>query len=74
MTNDEIKIVYQPKDKQAFGGRRRFGVGVKSLAQYITESNAEKVLTKGVNDAAQNEKLRTRMKFRKYGIIDIYLI
>lgn len=71
--NSKIRIVFQPKDSELFNGRRRFGVGVKSLHKYITESNAKSVMTKGVKKALKNKNLKERCKFRKFGIVDIYL-
>lgn len=73
MRNSEIKIVFQPYDKEAHGGRRRFGVGSSSLSKYIGEKNASNVMTKGVDSACNNRNLKARIKFRAHGIVDIYL-
>lgn len=76
MTNKEIRIVFQPKDRGSFGGKIRFGVGSRSLHKYIGLKNSETVFTKGVKKALINPENKERIKFRKFrkfGIVDIYL-
>lgn len=73
MKNSEIRIVFQPNDRDLYGGRRRFGVGSRSLFKYITDHNSQTVFTNGVEKALQNKFNRQRLRFRKYGIVDIYL-
>ena len=68
--NKEYKIVYQPKEKEAYNNNRRFAVGAGRLAHYIGEENAKTCFEKA-------EKMKTdkvRFKFRKMGIVDFYLI
>lgn len=67
--NREFKIVFQPYNKSEFQNKRRFGVGAGRLEVYIGKSNAEVVFKKGMS--LTSDKLR--IKFRKHGIIDIYL-
>ena len=67
--NNEFKIVFQPKEKEKFNNKRRFAVGAGRLSIYIGESNAQVVFSKG--EKLSDDKLR--IKFRKHGIIDIYL-
>lgn len=67
--NKEFKIVFQPKEKEKFNNKRRFAVGAGRLSIYIGESNAQVVFSKG--EKLSDDKLR--IKFRKHGIIDIYL-
>ena len=67
--NHEFKIVFQPYNKEQFDNKRRFAVGAGRLEVYIGKSNAEVVFLKGMK--LKNDKLR--IKFRKHGIVDIYL-
>ena len=67
--NKEFKIVFQPKEKEKFNNKRRFAVGAGRLSIYIGESNAQVVFSKC--EKLSDDKLR--IKFRKHGIIDIYL-
>lgn len=64
------RIVFQPKDRERFGGKRRFGVGAKRLAAYIGKSNFEAAVKK----ASEANTDKVRMKFRVQGIVDIYFI
>ena len=67
--NKEYKIVFQPKEKEAYNNNRRFAVGAGRLAHYIGEENAKTCFEK-------SEKMKTdkvRFKFRKMGIVDFYL-
>ena len=57
------------KEKEKFNNKRRFAVGAGRLSIYIGESNAQVVFSKG--EKLSDDKLR--IKFRKHGIIDIYL-
>ena len=65
--NREFKIVFQPYNKSEYQNKRRFGVG--RLEIYIGKSNADVVFKKGMS--LISDKLR--IKFRKHGIVDIYL-
>ena len=68
--NKQYKIVFQPKEKEAYNNNRRFAVGAGRLAHYIGEDNAATCFQKA-------EKMTTdkvRFKFRKQGIVDFYLI
>ena len=67
--NREFKIVFQPKEKEKFNNKRRFAVGAGRLDIYIGKSNAEVCFKKGMS--LTSDKLR--IKFRKHGIVDIYL-
>lgn len=67
--NREFKIVFQPKEKENFNNKRRFAVGAGRLEIYIGKSNAEVVFKKGM----ELTKDKIRIKFRKHGIVDIYL-
>lgn len=73
ITNTYYKIVFQPKVPSDFGNRRRFGIGVKSLANYIGESNAESV----INRIKKHECVSTdgviRVRLRNTGRVDVYL-
>ena len=68
--NKQYKIVFQPKEKEAYNDNRRFAVTANTLPKYIGKDNAEKCFEKA-------EKMTTdkvRFKFRKMGIVDFYLI
>ena len=67
--NREFKIVFQPYNKAEYQNKRRFGVGAGRLEVYIGKSNTEVVFKKGM----ELTKDKIRIKFRKYGIVDIYL-
>ena len=67
--NREFKIVFQPYNKSEYQNKRRFGVGAGRLEIYIGKSNADVVFKKGMS--LISDKLR--IKFRKHGIVDIYL-
>lgn len=66
--NREFKFVFNPKNREEFGGRRYFGVGAKSLHKYIGEKNAETVIRK----AMESTEDRVIVKFRTKGAIYIY--
>lgn len=67
--NKEFKIVFQPYNKEQFDNKRRFAVGAGRLEVYIGKNNAEVVFKKG--EALTKDKIR--IKFRKHGIVDVYL-
>ena len=67
--NREFKIVFQPYNKSEYQNKRRFGVGDGRLEVYIGKGSAEVVFKKGMS--LTSDKLR--IKFRKHGIVDIYL-
>ena len=67
--NREFKIVFQPKEKEKFNNKRRFAVGAGRLDIYIGKSNSEVCFKKGM----ELTKDKIRIKFRKHGIVDIYL-
>lgn len=67
--NREFRFVFQPKDQEKFGGKRRFAVGAGRLAEYIGEENAEKILSKAW-DMLEDKK---RFKLRVQGIVDVYV-
>lgn len=67
--NREFRFTFQPKDKEKFGGKRRFSVGAGRLAEYIGTDNAEKVLEK----AWEMIEDKKRFKFRVQGIVDVYV-
>lgn len=67
--NREFKIVFQPYNKSEYQNKRRFAVGAGRLDIYIGKSNAEVCFKKGM----ELTKDKIRIKFRKHGIVDIYL-
>lgn len=68
--NKEYKIVFQPKEKEAYNNNRRFAVGAGRLVYYIGEDNAKTCFDK----AGKMTTDKLRFKFRKMGIVDFYLI
>lgn len=77
--NNNFRFVFQPKintiyciptlDFETQRKDKRFLVGAGKLAKYITEKNAETVIKSALK--MRTDKLT--LKFRKYGIIDIYV-
>jgi len=63
-----FRFVFEPKDKERFGGKRRFYVGSGRLQEYIGKHNTETVIRK----AEEMMTDKKRLKFRETGIIDIY--
>lgn len=67
--NKDFKIVFQPYAKENYDNKRRFAVGAGRLEAYIGKDNAQTVFEKGMK--IKTDKIR--IKFRKHGIVDIYL-
>ena len=67
--NKNYRIVFQPKDTSACGGKRRFFVGAGRLEDYIGVNNAHQAIERA--EASMEDKIR--IKLRKYGIVDIYV-
>lgn len=68
--NRKLKVVFQPKNKEIFNGKRRFGIGVYSLSKYIGKNNAKNALQR----VFECEQDKLRVTLRKHGIIDFYFI
>lgn len=66
--NKEFKFVFRPKNSENFGGRKAFGVSANTLAQYIGEDNAAKLLEKVWNMLED----KSRFKYRVQGTIYAY--
>lgn len=66
--NRNYRIVFQPKDAAQYHSRR-FAVGAGRLAEYVGASNAAGCFGK----AEQMKTDKIRLKFRKMGIVDIYV-
>lgn len=73
ISNKEVRLVFQPKDQTLFNNRRRFGVGAGRLASYITKHNYEVVEQQIEKHLYASKYGRIRVKFRKFGIVDVYL-
>ena len=75
--NKHFRFVYSPNSFISFQvdmqyniiNSDRFLVGAGQLHKYITEKNAETVL----KTAEKMKTDKTTIKFRKYGIIEIYV-
>ena len=65
--NREFHIVFQPNKELGYD-RRRFFVSANRLHEYITLHNAKESFKRVLNSGYQN----TRVKLRKYGIVDFY--
>lgn len=70
LNNVTLKIVFQPKDREKYGGRRRFGIGVKSLSLYVGEKAAKMLIKR----AKKKPGDKYRKVLRYTGIIDFYFI
>lgn len=66
--NKEFKFVFRPKNSENFNGRKAFGVSANTLAQYIGEDNASKLLEKVWNMLED----KGRFKYRVQGTIYAY--
>lgn len=66
--NNEFRVVFQPKDKSIWNGRRRFGVGAYSLEKYVGSKNANTALLR----ALKSKEYKCTIKLRKFGLIDFY--
>lgn len=67
--NRNFRIVYEPKNLEFTGGKRRLFVGAGRLADYIGEDNARMSFDRAL--ASTGDKIR--IKLRKLGIVDIYV-
>lgn len=67
--NKEFTIVFQPKDREIYNGKRRFAVGAYSLEKYVGKKNAEVAIQRATD--CLEDKIRIRL--RKHGIIDFYV-
>lgn len=63
----EFDVVFQPNDKELYG-KRRFLVSVNRLHEHIGLYNANQAILKALK--SKDDKLR--IKYRKFGIVDIY--
>jgi hypothetical protein len=66
--NNRFRFVFQPNPSLGYDSRR-FGVSANRLYSYITSANANTAFDKAWS--MRSDKLR--LKFRKYGILDIYV-
>lgn len=66
--NLEFRLVFQPKDKNQYGGRRRFAIGGNQLSKYIGEENAEKAIEKAFNSGLD----KITFKYRSRGSVTFY--
>lgn len=71
LPNKDFKVVFRPKDMSLYPGKKRkyFGIGSRSIAKYIGESNAKFVVKK----ALECKKDSVICKFRNTGIVYVYL-
>lgn len=67
--NRNFRIVFQPKNADECGGKRRFLVGAGRLEDYIGTHNAHTSFERAL--ASTEDKIRIRL--RKFGIVDIYV-
>lgn len=58
----EFRIVFNPKDRTEFNGRRYFYVSAKQLHKYIGENNANTAILNALksSDDKYTKKFRTR--------------
>lgn len=66
--NKEFKFIFYPKQKGIYD-KVVFAIGGKSLHKYIGEANAETVIKKAIESTEDKLKI----KFRKHGVIYIYV-
>lgn len=68
IVNKNFRIVFQPKQAELFGNKRRFAVGAGSLAKYIGQENANKAIQRAFVSPLD----KAQVKLRKFGRIDFY--
>lgn len=68
MLNAQYRVVVQPTDLEKWG-KKRFLVSVNTLDLYIGPHNANTAFLK----ASKLKTDKLRLKFRSFGIVDIYL-
>lgn len=69
LVNKEFIIVFNPKDKSLYNGRRYFIVKAAQLANYIGKENAENALLEAMESRGQ----RWTRKYRKHGYVMFYV-
>lgn len=68
--NSEFRIVFQPKNPEMYGGKRRFAIGAYSIQKYVGEANAYSAIMKALDRTAMADKFT--IKFRANGSITFY--
>lgn len=68
ITNSNTRIVFSPKDRNFFQGKRRFLISVNRLHVYVGKNNAEMTL----NHFSKSSTDKCTVKLRKFGKIEIY--
>lgn len=68
LLNRHFKVVFQPKNPELFGNRRRFCVGIYSLHKYVGEANA----VTAVRLAIEGKEDKFTRVFRKWGKVEFY--
>jgi hypothetical protein len=63
----EFDVVFQPRHKELYG-KRRFLISINRLHEHIGVYNANTAVLKALN--SKDDKIR--LKFRKFGTVDIY--
>lgn len=64
---EDFKVVYQPKEK--LGKYKRFFVTMKTLKNYVGETNANKAIQRAKNSKGD----KYSVLLRKFGRIDFYI-
>jgi hypothetical protein len=65
----DFMLVYQPNQAFVISHSRRFLVSFRTLHKYIGKKNANKA----IREALILKLNKRRLRFRKFGIVDIYL-
>jgi hypothetical protein len=68
LKNSHVRIVFSPKNRELFEGKRRFAISVNKLASYIGSKNAETCQSAHF----RNKTNKCTCRFRKCGKIEIY--
>lgn len=72
IVNNHFIIIFKPKRPELFNNRKRFGVGAGSLAKYIGDDNAKKLLNKIGTFVGDDAVEKYVLKYRKMGTIILY--
>lgn len=68
LLNTYFKVVFTPKNKEEFGGRRRFLIGIYSLHKYVGENNANTAILVALNSLEDS----CHKTFRTRGTVEFY--
>lgn len=66
--NRNFIITLTPKDREQYGGRRRFSVGAASLHKYVGQKAADSCFTR----IMKSKKMKRIFSFTHFGTVTFY--